>query len=60
MWAPFANVLEFLSQANPKLDDFVIEIIARLRPGVSLVHAEQEITPLWSRYMDDAAVRQPE
>jgi hypothetical protein len=32
LWVPFSNFLDFSGVPNPKLDNFVIEIIARLRP----------------------------
>jgi putative ABC transport system permease protein len=41
LWIPFAN----------QLDHYAIEIIARLRPGVTRRQAEQETAALWDRYM---------
>jgi predicted permease len=41
LWIPFAN----------QLDHYDIEIIARLRPGVTRRQAEQETAALWDRYM---------
>ncbi len=59
LWIPYSNFLDFSGTPNPKLDNFVIEIMARLRPGVSREQAEQETAALWTRYMSDAAVRDP-
>ena len=41
LWIPFAN----------QLDHYAIEIIARLRPGVTRSQAEKETAALWDRYM---------
>ncbi len=60
LWVPFANTLDFSRALQPSLDNFVVEVIARLRPGVSRSQAEQETAALWSRYMEDAAVREPQ
>ena len=60
LWIPFSNFIDFSGVPNPRLDNFVIEIIARLRAGVSREQAEQETAALWTRYMEDAAVRQPQ
>lgn len=59
LWIPFSNFLDFSGVPDPKLDNFVIEILARLRPGVSRAQAEQETAALWTRYMSDAAARDP-
>jgi predicted permease len=59
LWIPFSNFLDFSGTPNPRLDNFLIEIIARLRPGISREQAEQETAALWTRYMKDAAVRDP-
>jgi predicted permease len=59
LWVPFSNFTDFSGIANPKLDNFVIEILARLRPGVSGAQAEQETAAMWTRYMSDAAARDP-
>lgn len=40
LWIPYTNTLDFWSGANPNLDDGVVEIIARLRPGVTRMQAE--------------------
>ena len=60
LWIPYSNFLDFSGSPNPKLDNFVIEIIARLRPGVARVQAEQETAALWTRYMEDAFAREPQ
>ena len=59
LWIPFSNFIDFSGIPSPRLDNFVIEIIARLRPGVTRSQAEQETAALWTRYMTDAAVRDP-
>jgi len=59
LWVPFSNFLAFSGVPNPKLDNFVIEIIARLRPGVTRAQAEQETAALWTRYIADATARDP-
>jgi predicted permease len=51
LWIPFAGTLDFSRMPNPKLDDFPLEIAARLRPGVSEKRAEQETAVIWDRYM---------
>ncbi len=60
LWIPFVNTIDFSGMAKPSLDNFVVEIIARLRPGVSREQAEQETAAAWMRYMQDAAVREPQ
>ncbi|MGA2601173.1 MAG: ABC transporter permease [Bryobacteraceae bacterium] len=51
LWMPFANQLDFARMPNPNLDNYVIEIIARLRLGVTERQAERETAVLWDRYM---------
>jgi len=51
LWMPFANELDFSRMPKPNLDNYVIEIIARVRPGVTDRQAEQETAALWDRYM---------
>ena len=60
LWIPFANTIEFSGAPHPSLDNFVVEVIARLRPGVSREQAEQETAALWARYMEDGALREPQ
>ncbi len=51
LWMPFANQLDFSRMPNPNLDNYVIEIVARLKPGASESQAQQETAALWDRYM---------
>jgi predicted permease len=60
LWIPFSNFTDFSNIANPSLDNFLIQIVARLRPGVSREQAEQETAAAWLRYMQDAAAREPQ
>ena len=60
LWIPFSTFPEFSAAPNPKLDNFLIEIVARLRPGVSRTQAEQETVARWTRYMEDALAREPQ
>jgi hypothetical protein len=39
IWTPFADQREFSRNPDPNLDRYGIEIIARLRPGVSAAQA---------------------
>jgi predicted permease len=59
LWMPFANTLDFSRSKTPSLDNFPVEIIARMRPGVSRAQAVQETSAMWSRYMDEEAARDP-
>jgi predicted permease len=59
VWIPFQNSIDFSGMANPSLDNFAIEITARLRPGVTLAQAEQETSALWIRYQEDAVAADP-
>jgi predicted permease len=56
LWMPFANQLDFSRTPDPNLDGYVIEIIARLRPGISELQAQQETAALWARYLQDANI----
>jgi predicted permease len=53
LWMPFSDQLDFSRTPDPNLDNYVIEVIARLRHGVSAVQAQQETAALWNRYMQD-------
>lgn len=53
LWIPFDNQLDFFHGPNPTLEHAVIEIIARLRPGVSEAQARQDTAALWNRYSED-------
>ncbi len=59
LWIPFENTLEFSGAPHPSFDNYVVEVLARLRPGVTRLQAEQETAALWTRYIGDAAVRDP-
>ena len=59
LWLPFANQTDFARVPNPNLDNYVIEIIARLRPGISEQQAQQEISALWTRHLRDAEMASP-
>ncbi len=60
LWMPYANLLDFSRSPHPSLDQYVIEILARLRPGVSTAQAQQETAALWNRYRQEAAIDQPD
>src|SRR5215468_3181463 len=61
LWIPLANtLLEFSSAPKPNLDNFSVEIVARLRPGVTLAQAQQETAAIWYRHMYDAAAHEPD
>ena len=59
LWMPFADQLDFARRPNPNLDQFVIQIVARLKPGVAQQRAQQETAALWYRYMDEIAAQDP-
>ena len=60
LWIPIENTVEFSSAPHPNLDEFAVEVIARLRPGVSRSQAEQETAAFWTRYMQDGLKREPQ
>ena len=60
LWIPYQSMLEFSGAPHPSLDNFVLEITARLRPGASRAQAEQETAALWTRYMEADAVAHPQ
>ena len=51
LWLPFANQQDFQRVPSPSLDNYVIEIVARLRPGVSEQQAQQEVAAQWDRHL---------
>ncbi|MGH9614127.1 MAG: FtsX-like permease family protein, partial [Bryobacteraceae bacterium] len=55
LWIPYSNVLDLSLYPAPTLDNYAIEITARLRPGVSRMRAEQETAALWNRYEEEVA-----
>jgi predicted permease len=59
LWIPYTNSLEFSASPHPDINNFVVEIIARLRPGVTRAQAEQATAAQWSRYLQDAYTREP-
>lgn len=59
LWMPYANLLDFSRTPNPNLDRYGIEIVTRLRPGVSEAQAQQEAAAFWNRYMQEAALSNP-
>jgi len=59
LWMPYANLPEFSRTPTHNLDHYAIEIIARLRPGVSEAQAQQEAAAFWNRYMQEAALSNP-
>ncbi|HEY6344258.1 MAG TPA: ADOP family duplicated permease, partial [Bryobacteraceae bacterium] len=59
LWIPYSNITQFSASQNPNLDNYGIEIIARVRRGVSRAQAEQETAALWTRYMEDDAIAHP-
>ncbi len=60
LWIPHSNILDFSTHPDPTFKNYVIEIVARVRPGVSREQAEQETSALWTRYMSDDALQRPE
>lgn len=59
LWIPFADQLEFSHRPNPNLDNYAIEIIARLRPGITAAQAQRETAALWERYLREAGFNNP-
>jgi predicted permease len=59
LWMPFANQHDFERIPDSTLDHYVIEIIARLRPGVSERQAQRETAALWTRYLQEAEIGNP-
>jgi predicted permease len=59
LWIPFLNQHDFERVPDPTLDHYVIEIIARLRPGVTERRAQQETAALWTRYLQEAEEGNP-
>ncbi len=57
VWTPYSDLPEFSHRPNATLDQFVIELIARLRPNVTAKQARLEVSTLWNRHMD--ATRDP-
>ncbi len=60
LWIPYQSMLEFSGSPHPSLDNYVLEITARLRPGVLRAQSEQETAALWTRYMADDAAMHPQ
>jgi predicted permease len=60
LWIPYSTITQLSASQNPNLDDYAIEIIARVRAGVSRAQAEQETAALWARYMEADAIQRPE
>ncbi len=60
LWIPHSNILDFSTRPDPTFKNYAIEIVARVRPGVSREQAEQETSALWTRYMSDDALQRPE
>lgn len=59
LWMPFANQHDFERIPDSNLDRYVIEIIGRLRPGISEKQAQQETAALWARHLKEAAIGDP-
>jgi predicted permease len=55
LWMPLANQLDFATRQNPTLDNYFVEIIARLKPGISQAQAQSETGALWNRYLQETA-----
>ena len=53
LWIPFANQPDFSRMPNPDFRNFLIEIVARYRPGSSEKQAEQETAAFWARHTQD-------
>jgi macrolide transport system ATP-binding/permease protein len=51
LWMPFANTMDLQNVPNPDMDRYPIEIIARLRPGVTITRAQEEATLFYARYL---------
>ena len=50
LWIRFADTMDLQRQPSADMNRYPVEIIARLRPGVSVRQAEQEIEFLYARY----------
>jgi predicted permease len=59
LWMPYANLLDFSRTPSANLDHYAIEIIARLRRGVSQAQAQQQAAAFWNRYMQEGARSNP-
>ncbi len=59
LWMPFVNERDFSSTHDPNLDRYVIEIIARLRPGTSVAQGQMETAASWGKYMQEAGLNNP-
>ena len=55
LWMPFTNLPDFSRVPDPNMDHYVTEIIARLRPGVSVDRAQQDAAAAWLRYLQETA-----
>ena len=55
LWTPLESQLDFDSRQNPTLDNYFVQIIARLKPGVSQAQAQSETGALWNRYLQETA-----
>lgn len=60
LWTLFADQQDFSRTPDPNLDHYIIEIIGRLRPGISTAPAQQEAVALWDRYMQQGELSSPE
>ena len=56
LWMPYADLPELSRTPSPNLTNYAIEIIARLRPGVSAIQAEQEAAAFWNKYMQQSSL----
>jgi putative ABC transport system permease protein len=59
LWMPFADLHDFERIPDPNLDHYVIEIIGRLRPGISARQAQRETAAFWDRHLREAEIGNP-
>ncbi len=56
---PFANLHDFERVPDSNFDHYVIEIVGRLRPGISEQQAQRETSAIWTRHLREAEIGNP-
>jgi hypothetical protein len=59
LWFPFKNAEDFFDDTSRRSSQLYAEIVARLRPGISLNVAQQETAGLWGRFSEESIANSP-
>jgi predicted permease len=59
LWFPFRNAPDFFDNTSRRTTQPYVEIIARLKPGITVNQAEQEEEALWRRFSAEAVAKLP-